>query len=182
MKTSFLRFLSLLFAIAVFCLPLESSRGQLPTPPKTPVWFTADDLVSLGLSKASATTLIGAVKSKDKNKADEATKTMVLVVDCAANLRTIGAKYQQITGPVEEIAKRRLTDRSPGGAADDIIGKAMIEVLLPDLDPELKIPSKIPGRPGRVAVAIFDAIGNLAMVGLEYGSPEVRKIIQTIVD
>ncbi|WP_421793222.1 hypothetical protein [Hydrocarboniphaga effusa] len=130
----------------------KSSKDELAT--------LISQFESVGMSRASAEKLAARIVAGDA----EALATGRLIADSAARLQTVGAEEADFGRIAEEIARRRLTDGTNGGAADALVGAAELKAVL---DPKIvaQLPANAAGRAGQVARAVVKARGELQLVG-----------------
>jgi hypothetical protein len=109
-----------------------------------------------------------------EEKAKENRQTLRLVTGAIAQLQLVGASDAVIERLAEEIITRGLTDDSPGGTTDNLIGRAVIEEVTGK-----PAPSSLP-RAGEVARALIDAQANLQLAGID-DTDEARAVTDRIV-
>lgn len=144
-------------------------------------------LRAAGVSRSAAGTLAqdivngydpnATAAEKEVSKAAEATAQ--LIENLATELTQLGAKQEEISKVVQEIADRGLTDGSPGGAARNLAGLPGIDAIMGD-----GAKSKLPQGAGRnadaIARALVDAIVEMHTVGLTDKDESFRNILDTI--
>ena len=130
----------------------KSSKDELAT--------LISQFESVGMSRASAEKLAARIVAGDA----EALATGRLIAESAGRLQTVGAEEADFGRIAEEIARRRLTDGTNGGAADALVGAAELKAVL---DPRIvaQLPANAAGRAGQVARAVVKARGELQLVG-----------------
>ena len=154
----------LLCAISSLCIAQEKGSGTPSVPAqagqrsmlvKQPsVEALVNALMQIGLGRASAEQLAKQIAAGDP----EAKKTGALLQQMATRMQAAGVPAKKQTAILEEAAARRLTDASPGGAADGLVGRALIAELVGERTAALLRPGS---NAGLVASALFEGISQL---------------------
>lgn len=133
------------------------------------------ELESIGMSTATAERLADRIIAGDQ----EALATGRLLVNSAGRLQWVGADEPATRRVLEEIARRRLTDGSEGGAADGLVGVVEVESLV-GAPLAAQLPAHARQQAGRVSRALIKARGELQRVG-EDGSAIGDRLLASIV-
>lgn len=143
----------------------NAERKQLVTE------LAKDTLTGIGVSEEASQKLAERFSDGDP----EAQKTINVAADSAAALQYVGADSSKIEAVVTEIANRRLTDRSKGGAADNLVGQVIIEELTGRKAP----PNTLHGE---VARSLLNAKAALQTIAVDEDSEVGAGLINKIVD
>lgn len=133
------------------------------------------ELESIGLSTATAERLADRILAGDQ----EALANGRLLTASAGRLQWVGADERLSSRVLEEIARRRLTDPTEGGAADGLVGTVEVETLVGS-QLATQLPAHAAQQAGRVSRALIKAKGELQLVG-EDGSALGDRLLATIV-
>ena len=147
----------------------EANKGAKP-----PRLTTAQQLVGVGVPEAVANSL-----GMRADRGDiEALKTARLVTYAAGQLQLAGASQELQIKSLKEIIDRRLTDPSPGGAADQIIGNAYVQSSPFLGEGKSKMPAW--ANAGLTVRSSLAAAANLQGIGLTPDDPAYRSTIDTM--
>lgn len=130
-----------------------------------------DTLTGIGVSEEASQKLAERFSDGDQ----DAQKTINVAADSAAALQYVGADSSKIEAVVTEIADRRLTDRSKGGAADNLVGQVIIEELTGRKAPKNSLQ-------GEVARSLLNAKAALQTIAVDEDSEVGAALINKIVD
>ena len=133
-------------------LQAAQTKSTLATQPSVDMLVKA--LIQIGLGRASAEPLAKRIAAGDP----DAKKTGALLQQMATRMQAAGVPAKKQTAILEEAAARRLTDASPGGAADGLVGRALIAELVGERTAALLRPGS---NAGLVASALFEGIAQL---------------------
>jgi hypothetical protein len=133
----------------------------------------AEQLESTGLSAQEAATLAKNVAGGDPT----AVQSAELIGNAISNLQNAGVDAAGIAKVVKEINRRKLTDPTVGGAADDLVGRAVLVELVGE-DRVSKLPPN--ANPGDLARSLLNAQAAIQLVGADPNSPESKALIDGI--